>query len=173
MHRCSSSPSWALASAVSVCAQSGTTIASITTTAAIGSADGIRIAYTSTGIGAPAIVFIHGGYADQTFWKEQIEPLSKRFQLVTLDLAGHGASGKRHREWTMDMYGEDVLSVVRALDLESVILVGNSLGGPVALAAAKKLRGIVRGVIAVDTFPGCPGGVDGGGSTGIRSVSEG
>lgn len=137
---------------VSVCAQSGTTVASITTTAAIGSADGVRIAYTSTGIGGPAIVFIHGGYADQTFWKEQIEPLSKRFQLVTLDLAGHGASGKRHREWTMDMYGEDVLSVVRALDLESVILVGNSLGGPVALAAAKKLRGIVRGVIAVDTF---------------------
>ena len=137
---------------VSVCAQSGTTVASITTTAAIGSADGVRIAYTSTRTGTPAIVFIHGGYADQTFWKEQIEPLSERFQVVTLDLAGHGASGKRHREWTMDMYGEDVSSVVRALDLESIVLVGNSLGGPVAIAAAKKLPGTVRGIVAVDTF---------------------
>lgn len=133
-------------------AQSGTTVASITTTAAIGSADGVRIAYTSTGMGRPAIIFIHGGYADQSFWKEQIEPLSERFQVVTLDLAGHGVSGRRHREWTMDMYGEDVGAVVRALDLDSVVLVGNSLGGPVALAAAKKLPGVVRGIIAVDTF---------------------
>jgi pimeloyl-ACP methyl ester carboxylesterase len=133
-------------------AQSATTIASITTTATIGSADGVPIAYTSTGTGTPAIVLIHGGFADQSFWKEQIEPLSERFQVVTLDLAGHGASGERHREWTMDMYGEDIRSVVRALDLESVVLVGNSLGGPVALAAAKKLPAIVRGIIAVDTF---------------------
>ena len=141
-----------LCAAASAYAQSGTTVASITTTAAIGSADGVRIAYTSTGTGAPALVFIHGGFADQSFWKEQIEPLSDRFQVVTLDLAGHGSSGKRYREWTMDMYGEDVGSVVKALDLESVVLVGNSLGGPVALAAAKKLPGIVQGIIAVDTF---------------------
>lgn len=141
-----------LAPMASAQAQSGTTIASITTTAAIGSADGVRIAYTSTGTGTPAIVFIHGGYADQSFWKEQIDPLSERFQVVTLDLAGHGASGERYREWTMDMYGEDVRAVVRALDLESVVLVGNSLGGPVSIAAAKKLPGLVRGIVAVDTF---------------------
>jgi len=128
------------------------TVATMTTTATIGSADGVPIAYTSTGAGTPAIIFIHGGYADQSFWKEQIEPLSDRFQVVTLDLAGHGASGLRHREWTMEMYGEDVRAVVKALDLESVVLVGNSLGGPVAVAAAKKLPGTVRGVIAVDTF---------------------
>lgn len=42
--------------------------------------------------------------------------------------------------------------MVKALDLESVVLVGNSLGGPVALAAAKKLPEIVQGIIAVDTF---------------------
>ncbi len=136
----------------SVYAQSGTIVASITTTAAIGSSDGVRIAYTSTGTGTPAIVFIHGGFADQSFWKEQIKPLSERFQVVTLDLAGHGSSGKRHREWTMGMYGEDVRAVIRALGVDSVVLVGNSLGGPVALATARLLPGTVRGMIAVDTF---------------------
>jgi pimeloyl-ACP methyl ester carboxylesterase len=141
-----------LAASAVAYAQSGTTVASITATATVGSADGVPIAYTSTGAGMPAIVFIHGGYADQSFWREQVEPLSQRFQVVTLDLAGHGASGRRHRDWTMDMYGEDVRSVVQALDLESVVLVGNSLGGPVALAAATKLPGVVRGIISVDTF---------------------
>ena len=152
MHRSLLVVSLVLCPIASAYAQSGTTVATITATATVGSADGVPIAYASTGTGTPAIVFIHGGYADQGFWREQIEPLSERFQVVTLDLAGHGASGKRHREWTMDRYGEDVRAVVRALDLESVVLVGNSLGGPVALAAAKKLPGTVLGIIAVDTF---------------------
>ena len=142
----------AVAPWASVYAQSGMTVATITTTATIGSADGVPIAYNSTGTGRPAIVFIHGGFADQTFWNEQVEPLSDRFQVVTLDLAGHGASGQRHGEWTMDRYGEDVSAVVRALDLDSVVLVGNSLGGPVAVAAAKTLPGTVLGIVAVDTF---------------------
>ncbi len=138
--------------ATSAVAVSTVNIETLTTTGKIGSFDSVPIAYSSTGSGQPAIVFIHGGFADQSFWKEQIEPLSERFQVVTLDLAGHGASGNRHGEWTMDGYGEDVRAVVKALELDSVILVGNSLGGPVSLVAAEKLPGIVRGLIAVDTF---------------------
>lgn len=140
---------WAVTPAV---AASTVNIETLTRTGKVGSFDSVPIAYSSTGSGQPAIVFIHGGFADQTFWREQIEPLSQRFQVVTLDLAGHGASGNRHGEWTMDGYGEDVRAVVAALELDSVILVGNSLGGPVSLVAAKKLPGIVRGLIAVDTF---------------------
>ncbi|UCF69136.1 MAG: alpha/beta hydrolase [Acidobacteriota bacterium] len=116
------------------------------------SADGVPIAYTSTGSGVPAIVFIHGGYADQSFWAKQIEPLSARYQLVTLDLAAHGGSGKQRGAWTIDAFGEDVRAVIEALELESVYLVGNSLGGPVGLSAARMLPGTVRGLIAVDTL---------------------
>lgn len=116
------------------------------------SADGVSIAYTSKGTGDPAIGFIHGGYADQTFWKEQMSALSDRYQLVTLDLAGHGLSGSDREIWSLDAFGEDVRAVVEALELESVILVGNSLGGPVALSAAKQLPDVVQGIVAVDTF---------------------
>jgi pimeloyl-ACP methyl ester carboxylesterase len=121
-------------------------------TGQVPSVDGVQIAYSSTGSGEPALVFIHGGYADQSFWKEQLGPLAERFQVVTLDLAGHGISGKDRSEWSIDAFGEDVRAVVGALDLDSVVLIGNSLGGPVALSAAKKLDGRVCGVIAVDTF---------------------
>lgn len=122
------------------------------TTGTVDSADGVSIAYTSEGSGSPALVFIHGGYADQTFWKEQLSALADRYQLVTLDLAGHGRSSSDREVWSLDAFGADVRSVVEALELESVILVGNSLGGPVALSAAEQLPEIVQGIIAVDTF---------------------
>jgi pimeloyl-ACP methyl ester carboxylesterase len=47
--------------------------------------------------------------------------------------------------------GGDVAAVVRGLKLEQVVLVGHSMGGPVALAAAPKLRGILRGIVPVDS----------------------
>ena len=121
-------------------------------TGTVASTDGVPIAYTSIGSGDPTIVFIHGGYADQTFWTEQMGALSERYQLVTLDLAGHGLSGSERELWSLDAFGEDVRAVVEALELESVVLVGNSLGGPVGLIAAKKLPEVTRGLIAVDTF---------------------
>lgn len=114
--------------------------------------DGVPIAYSTWGAGQPALVFIHGGFADQEFWREQVEPLAGRFQVVTLDLAGHGESGSEREDWSLARFGDDVWAVVEALDLESVVLVGNSLGGPVALATARRLPGVARGVVAVDTF---------------------
>ena len=116
------------------------------------SADGVEIDYTATGQGELALVLIHGGFADATFWREQVEPLSESYRVVTLDLAGHGASGADRSAWSIDAFGEDVRSVVEELGLEAVVLVGNSLGGPVALAAAERLPGVARGLIAVDTF---------------------
>ena len=115
------------------------------------SIDAVPIAYSSWGSGRPALVFVHGGFADSEFWKEQVEPLANDFQIVTLDLAGHGQSGSDREQWSIDAFGEDVRAVVEALELGPVILVGNSLGGPVALSAAKKIPGVI-GLIAVDTF---------------------
>lgn len=126
--------------------------ASAALTGTVESGDGVPIAYSSRGTGKPALVFIHGGLADQSFWSKQVESLADRFQTVTLDLAGHGASGKTRSVWSVDAFGEDVRAVVEALGLDSVVLVGNSLGGPVSLSAAGKLPKIVRAIIAVDTL---------------------
>lgn len=122
------------------------------TAGVVPSADGVPIAYSAYGSGSPAIVFIHGGYADQTFWRDQVEVLSDQYRMVTLDLAGHGLSGSNREVWSLAAFGDDVQAVVETLGLDSVILVGNSLGGPVALSAAEKMPGVVKGIIAVDTF---------------------
>lgn len=116
------------------------------------STDGAQIAYTTRGSGRPALVLIHGGLANRTFWREQLDGLSPRHQVVAMDLAGHGASERRRADWTIPMFAEDVRAVVDHLGLARVVLIGNSLGGPVALEAAALLPDRAIGVVGVDTF---------------------
>jgi pimeloyl-ACP methyl ester carboxylesterase len=116
------------------------------------SADGVEIAYSARGSGETALVFIHGGLADRTFWAPQLSSLAGKFRVVALDLAGHGESGRGRKAWTIAAFGEDVRAVVEALGLRRVVLIGNSLGGPVALEAARLLRGRAIGVVGVDTL---------------------
>jgi len=116
------------------------------------SADGVEIAYTDQGSGPIAIVFIHGGLADRTFWARQFAGLGPGYRLVALDLAGHGASGADRKAWTVATWAADVRAVVEVLKLTRVVLVGNSLGGAVALEASALLPGRAIGVIGVDTL---------------------
>lgn len=116
------------------------------------SADGLAVAYDVRGQGKVAVVFLHCWACDRSFWKEQVEPLARRWKVVTLDLGGHGASGADRERFTVASLGADVEAVVRTLKLERVVLVGHSMGGAVALDAARRLRGRVAGIVVVDSL---------------------
>jgi pimeloyl-ACP methyl ester carboxylesterase len=116
------------------------------------SADGVEIGYTHAGSGPVALVFIHGGLASRAFWAPQMAALAGAFRMAALDLGGHGASGRNRGDWSIAALAGDVCAVAEALDLQDVVLIGNSLGGPVALEAAPRLAGRAIGVIGVDTL---------------------
>jgi|GEM_PF-248624 len=118
----------------------------------VDSADGVHIEYHVYGHGDPAIVLIHGWACDSGYWRAQLADLAARYTTVTLDLAGHGGSGRNRTDWSMARYGEDVAAVVRQLPKPRIILVGHSMGGPVALEAAAVLGPRVAGIIGIDTF---------------------
>ncbi len=120
--------------------------------ATVASADGVPIRYHAEGRGEPALVFIHGWSGDRSHWAEQVTRFSADREVIALDLAGHGDSGRDRYSWTIESLGEDVRAVVLALDLKRVVLVGHSLGGPVAIAAASRMQGRVVAVIGVDAF---------------------
>lgn len=114
--------------------------------------DGVSIAYDVRGAGEPALVFIHGWCCNRSFWKNQVDAFATDHQVVTLDLPGHGASGSNRSAWSIRGLGADVQAVVEARGLSKVVLVGHSLGGPIALEAARLLPGRVVAVIAIDTL---------------------
>jgi pimeloyl-ACP methyl ester carboxylesterase len=114
--------------------------------------DGVTIVYSAAGAGEPALVFIHGGLADRTFWDAQLKAFAGRHRVLALDLPGHGESGTNRQKWGIPEFGADVRAVVDAEKSKRVIIFGNSLGGPVAIEAALLLSGRALGVVGVDTF---------------------
>jgi pimeloyl-ACP methyl ester carboxylesterase len=114
--------------------------------------DGITIVYSVAGSGEPALLFIHGGLAERSFWDAQLQAFASSHRTIALDLPGHGESGSNRKTWGMPQFGADVRAVVEAEKLNKVVLIGNSLGGPVAIEAALLLPGKAVGVIGVDTF---------------------
>ena len=115
-------------------------------------ADGQPIVYEDRGAGDTALVFVHCWACDRGYWREQLDAFAADYRVVALDLAGHGESGKSRESWTLEGLGDDVVAVVEHLGLERAILIGHSMGGPVALFAARRLPGRVLGIVAVDTL---------------------
>jgi pimeloyl-ACP methyl ester carboxylesterase len=116
------------------------------------SADGVPIRYDAAGKGDPALVFVHCGGCNRGFWDGQMAYFAAKHRVVALDLAGHGQSGSGRKDWTMQAFGEDVVSVVEALGLKRVVLIGHSLGGPAVLEAARRMPGRVAGLVLVDSW---------------------
>jgi sigma-B regulation protein RsbQ len=115
-------------------------------------ADGLNIVYDSRGTGDTALVFLHGWCGNRGWWKDQVDAFAGDYRVIAVDQAGHGESGKDRKEWTLLGLAADVEALVKALGLKRVILVGHSMGGPVSLAAAKRLPGTVVAVVGVDTL---------------------
>ena len=122
------------------------------TTPHILSSDGVQVAFVVKGVGETAIVFVHGWGGNRTIWNIQQEHFASKYKVVTIDLPGFGQSGSNRKIWTIPQFGDDVLSVIRALDLRQVILVGHSMGADVVVEAAKQLASRLVIVVPVDMF---------------------
>ena len=114
--------------------------------------DGVMINYYIKGTEKKALVFVHGYSCSSEYWWPQLEYFSKDHTVIAIDIAGHGKSGLNRQEYSMDAFGNDVTSVIEHLDLEEVVLIGHSMGGPVVVKAAKNLGVKARLIVGVDTF---------------------
>ena len=96
----------------------------------------MSIAWRRYGQGEPAIVLVHGWATNSTIWRAQLAALAARYSVVTLDLAGQGASGANRQDWSLARFAQDVAAVVTQLPHTQMILVVRAWAGPVALEAA-------------------------------------
>ena len=95
--------------------------------------NGVKIRYVTAGKGEP-IVFLHGWMSDSSMWgRLDTNPAAKEYQLIAVDLRGHGKSDKPHEP---EKYGpemaEDVVRLLDHLKLPKAHLVGYSMGAIVA-----------------------------------------
>ena len=113
--------------------------------------DGIgSIHYVATGHGPP-LVLLHGLGVSVVSWRYNISALSERYSVYALDQPGHGESDKPDITYDLETGVRFVLQFLDTLGLERVALVGNSMGGLVALALALRRPDRVQSLVLVDS----------------------
>src|SRR5438132_10794451 len=102
--------------------------------------DGNRIHYQSYGKGREALVLIHGWTCNLDYWRDQVPDFAKRNRVVAIDLPGHGQSDKPELAYSMDLFARAVDAVMRDAQVERAVLVGHSMGTPIARKFYRKYR---------------------------------
>lgn len=99
------------------------------------SIDQVKIhCYTAGNAGTP-VIFLHGGGIDSASlsWEEIIPPFSEGFQVFAPDLPGFGKSEKPDVTYSPDFYVDFLQKFIDQQGLQTVHLVGLSLGGGIAI----------------------------------------
>jgi 3-oxoadipate enol-lactonase len=108
------------------------------------------IAYQVLGTGPP-IVLLHPFPAHHELWLPASQALVSRYQVILLDLRGHGDSGVGQGPATMEKHAADIARVLDHRAVGSVPLAGASIGGYVLFEFWRRYRGRVAALALCNT----------------------
>ncbi len=118
--------------------------------------DGIGLAWARTAGRSPTVVFLPGFRSDMTGDKATMLAAfcaARSQAMLRFDYSGHGASQGRFEDGTIGRWRDDTLAAIDALAHGTLILVGSSMGGWIALLAALARPERVAGLIGVAAAP--------------------
>lgn len=96
---------------------------------------GHRRAFVRVGRG-PAVVLLHGVGHDHRTWLPVLRPLSRHFTVIAPDLLGHGSSDAPRADYSIGGYANGVRDLLAINGIRSATVIGNSLGGGIAMQFA-------------------------------------
>ena len=111
--------------------------------------DGTRLFYEDTGTGEP-LVLLHGLTSNHQMFYREIGYLKDKFRIIALDSRGHGESD-RLSEFTLEDHVADTIALLDHLNLDSVYLLGISMGSYIAQGVAIKQPARVEKLILAAT----------------------
>lgn len=108
--------------------------------------NGVDLWHRITGVGDP-VVQIHGaGFGHYNFDPATPE-LSKRFRVIDFDMRGYGASDRPVQDYDMEVWADDVVGLLDALEIDRAHVHGTSMGGAIAIVVAGKYPERTRSVV--------------------------
>ena len=93
---------------------------------------GERIAVRDEGTGE-ALLLIHGMAGSSQTWRAILPQLAKKYRVIAPDLLGHGRSSKPRTDYSLGAFAVGLRDLLDELGVESATVVGQSLGGGVAM----------------------------------------
>lgn len=112
----------------------------------------IAVSYTDEGLeNAPVIIFIHGFPFNKEMWNKQLEALSESFRVIAYDVRGHGNSYSGTDDFSIELFVNDLLLLMDAIEIEKATLCGLSMGGYIALKAMENFPQRFDSLVLCDT----------------------
>ena len=112
--------------------------------------DGMPVHYRINGTGKP-IVLIHGTGSSLHTWEEWTKILEQEFQVISLDIPGFGLTGpNKEGEYNLNYYAKFLDTFLKQIDIDTIAIAGNSLGGAIAWTYATLFPKKVKKLILVD-----------------------
>lgn len=99
----------------------------------------------------PELLLIHGISSNGRGWDPVIDVLAQDFSPITVDLRGHGESGKPESGYLYDDYIADLEHLLIELDMEHPMILGHSLGGIITLWWATKHPSQAKALVIEDS----------------------
>ena len=116
--------------------------------------DGLTVGYIHAGRRWPLrrerLIFVHGTGCSADSWRYQVDGHSRDFEVVALDLPGHGASDPAG-DPSIERYATTVSNLLERLGRRKAFVAGHSMGGAVALQVALDHPELLKGLILVAT----------------------
>ena len=111
----------------------------------------MKLSYKSYGSGDP-IIILHGLFGLGDNWRTIARLIETDYQCILVDLRNHGRS-PHDAEMNFSVMAEDVLELMKDLDLDDAVLLGHSMGGKVAMHFATTYPELTEKLIVVDIAP--------------------
>lgn len=92
----------------------------------------IDMFYFDTKTPGETILCLHGLYGRAETWVDFINQYGSQYRIIAPDQRGHGLSSRPVSKYTAEEMAEDIVELLDFLHLDSVILVGHSMGGEIA-----------------------------------------
>lgn len=114
--------------------------------------NGLNVSYTDKGPeDAPGIIFIHGFPLNKSMWDMQMEVLSDEYRIIAYDVRGHGDSDAGNESFSIEIFVNDLISLMDALKINKTVLCGLSMGGYIAINAVENYPERFDALILSDT----------------------
>ena len=111
---------------------------------------GHDVGYRMAGQG-PTVLLIHGMAGSSRTWRDVMPRLAEHFTVVAPDLLGHGESAKPLGDYSLGAHASGLRDLLSALGIQKATLVGQSLGGGVAMQLAYQHPGVAERLVLVSS----------------------